>query len=137
MKSLFENHVGVVGRVLDMQLQRQNVVAGNMANLKTPGYKALKLDFEEELQSALALDKKGKMSTTSQGHMPHTFSPEGFGPEWERAVRPRVVHGEDRVNLDKEMATMAKTNLHYTALTSVIRSNFDGIRSVIQEAGKV
>ena len=137
MKSLFENHVGVVGRVLDMQLQRQNVVAGNMANIKTPGYKALKLEFEEEMQAALALDKKGKMSLTDNGHMPHTFNAEGFGPDWERAVRPRVVHGEDRVNLDKEMATMAKTNLHYTALTSVIRSNFDGIRQVIQEAGKI
>lgn len=137
MKSLFETHVGVVGRVLDMQLQRQNVVAGNMANIKTPGYKALKLEFEEEMQAALALDKKGKMSLTDNGHMPHAFNAEGFGPDWERAVRPRVVHGEDRVNLDKEMATMAKTNLHYTALTSVIRSNFDGIRQVIQEAGKI
>lgn len=137
MKSMFESHIGVVGKVLDLHLQRQNVVASNMANLKTPGYKAMKLEFEEQLQSALALDNKGKMSLTSNTHMPNTFDPNSFGAEWDKAVRPRVVHGDDRVNIDKEMATMAKTNLKYSALTNVMRSNFDGIRTVIQEAGRV
>ena len=34
MKSLFETHLNLVGRVMDMQLQRQNVVMGNVANVK-------------------------------------------------------------------------------------------------------
>ena len=136
MRSMFDTHIGVVGKVLDMQLQRQNLVASNISNMKTPGYKALSLDFEKELQSAMALDSRGKMSRTNQQHMPVAFSPDGFGPEWEKAVRPRVVHGEDRVNLDKEMATLTKTNLHYTALTSIIQKNFDGLKTIIQEGQK-
>lgn len=136
MKSLFETDLGLMGKVLDMQLQRQNVISSNMANVKTPGYKARKLSFEDELQAALGLDARGKMSRTDQKHMPAVFTPEGFGPEWEKAFKPRVIHGEDRVDLDKEMASMAKTNLHYSALTSVIRSRFEGLKQIITEGQK-
>jgi flagellar basal-body rod protein FlgB len=136
MKSLFDSDIGLVGKVLDMQLQRQNVVTSNMANIKTPGYRARKLMFEDELQGALGLDARGKMSRTDQNHMPVVFDPDGFGPEWKKAFKPRIVHGEDRVDLDKEMATMAKTNLHYSALTTVIRSKFEGLKQIITEGQK-
>ena len=136
MKSLFDSDVGLVSRVLDMQLQRQNVVSSNLANLKTPGHRARTLSFEDELQAALGLDAKGKLSRTKQEHMPVAFNPDGFGAEWDKAFKPRVVNGEDRVNLDKEMATMAKSSLHYSALTSVIRSKFEGLRNIITEGQK-
>lgn len=136
MKSLFDADIGLVGKVMDMQLQRQNVVAGNMANIKTPGYKARTLSFEDELQTALGLDAKGKVSRTNSRHMPAAFSPEGFGAEWHKAFKPRIIHGEDRVDLDKEMAVMAKTNLHYSALTTIIRSKFEGLKQIIAEGQK-
>lgn len=136
MKSLFDSDINLMSKVLDMQLQRQNVVTSNMANLKTPGYKARKLSFEDELQSALGLDTKGKMSRTDDKHMPSAFSADGFNADMTTAFRPRIVHGEDRVDLDKEMATMAKTSLHYSALTTVLRSKFEGLKTIIQEGQK-
>ncbi|MDR2160982.1 MAG: flagellar basal body rod protein FlgB [Desulfovibrio sp.] len=136
MKSLFDSDVGLVGRVLDMQLQRQNVVASNLANLKTPGYRPRVLSFEDELQAALGLDIRGQLSRTDSRHLPLAFSPDGFSPEWVRAFKPRIVHGEDRVNLDKEMAVMAKSSLHYSALASVMRSKFEGLRNIITEGQK-
>ena len=136
MKSLFETHLNLVGRVMDMQLQRQNVVMSNVANVKTPGYKPLELEFEKELQSALNIDARGKLSRTSQEHMPAVFDPEGFGPEWNKAFKPRTVHGEDRVNLDKEMTKMAKATLQYNALTTVIAKGFEGVKTIIQEGSK-
>ena len=136
MKSLFEPHVGLMGKVLDMQLQRQNVVTSNLANLKTRGYQPRKLEFEKELQSALGLDAKGELSRTNAKHIPGEFDVNGFDADLDLAFKPRIVHGEDRVNLDKEMATMAKTQLHYSALTTVMRSNFEGIRNIITEGQK-
>ena len=136
MKSMFDKDIHLVGKVLDMQLQRQNVVTSNLANLKTPGYKARKLMFEDELQAALGLDAKGKMSLTSDKHLPTAFNADGFGPELNKAFRPRVVHGEDRVDMDKEMAAMAKTNLHYSALTTIMRSKFEGLKNIITEGQK-
>ena len=69
-------------------------------------------------------------------HMPAAFDPEGFGPEWNKAFKPRTIHGEDRVNLDKEMTKMAKATLQYNTLTTVVRQGFEGIKTVIQEGSK-
>lgn len=136
MKSLYEPHVNLVGKVMDMQLQRQNVVMSNIANVRTPGYKPRELEFEKQLQAALGLDAKGRMTRTEQSHMPSEFSPDGFNADWEKAAKPRIIHGEDRVNLDKEMAKMAKNSLHYSALTTVIRGNLEGVKNIIQEGQK-
>ncbi|MCR5813741.1 MAG: flagellar basal body rod protein FlgB [Desulfovibrio sp.] len=133
MKTLFTSQIGLVGRVLDMQLQRQNVITGNLANIETPNYKPRELEFEKELQAAMGLDVRGRMSITQQGHMPVSFNPETFGPEWEKQFKPRQIHGEDRVNLDKEMAKLAKVNLQYSALTQVMTKSFEGISNVIMD----
>ncbi|MDL2316011.1 flagellar basal body rod protein FlgB [Desulfovibrio sp. OttesenSCG-928-A18] len=136
MKSLFDKDINLTARVLDMQLQRQNVVSSNMANIKTPGYRTRKLEFEDELQTALGLDAKGKMSRTNELHMPAAFDPNGFNADWELAFKPRIIHGEDRVDLDKEMALMAKTSLQYNALATVIKSKFEGLKQIISEGQK-
>ena len=136
MKSLFEGHVNLVGKVMDMQLQRQNVVMSNVANVKTPGYKPLTLEFEEELQAALNTGAKGALSRTHEKHLPSVFNANTFTSVWNEELKPRIIHGEDRVNLDKEMAAMAKTSLHYNALTTVMKSNFEGLRTIITEGAK-
>lgn len=133
MKGLYSSQIQLVGKVLDMQLQRQNVISGNLANVNTPHYKPRELEFEGELQKALGLDMQGNVSRTSSAHMPTAFSPEGFQAEWFQQIKPRQIHGEDRVNLDKEMVKLAKNQLHYTALTQVITKNFEGIKTIIQE----
>lgn len=136
MKSLFEPHVNMIGKVMDMQLQRQNVIMSNIANVNTPQYKTRTLEFEGELQKALGLDMRGRMTRTSEAHMPVAFDPNGFGPDLEKSIKPRVAHGEDRVNMDKEMVKMAKNTLQYNALAQVIKGNLDGIKTAIMEGSK-
>ena len=134
MKSMFNDQIGLVSRVMDMQLQRQNIIHSNLANAETPNYKPRELSFEKELQSALGLDMKGRMSTTSSGHMPAAFNPDNFGPEWSKQFKPRQIHGEDRVNRDKEMTKHAKNQLQYNALSQVLAKSFEGLSSIIQDA---
>ncbi len=136
MKTLIPQHVEVAAKVMDMQLQRQNVIMSNMANVRTPGYRPRELEFEKGLQAALALDARGKIARTHEKHIPSTFDPDSFAPEWDKAFKPRIVHGEDRVNLDKEMTNMAKNNLHYNALSTVIKGNFQGLKDVIMAGEK-
>ncbi len=136
MKSLYEPHVNLISKVMDMQLERQNVIMSNIANVNTPHYKTRTLEFEDQLQKALGLDMRGRMTRTQQGHMPAVFDPDNFNSEFEKAVKPRVAHGEDRVNLDKEMVRMAKATLHYNALSQVIKGNFDGIKTIISEGSR-
>ena len=137
MKSIDENHMQLVSRVMDMQLQRQNVIMGNITNVNTPNYKPLELKFEEELQDALNLDAKGKISRTSSGHIPAIFDSATFNADWVKRFMPRRAHGEDRVNIDKEMVRLAKNNLQYTTLSQVTKSGYDGLKTIISEASKV
>lgn len=51
-------------------------------------------------------------------------------------MAPRVIQGLDNVDLDKEMAAMAKNNLLYSALTTVIQKDFNGLKQLIQDGGK-
>ncbi|MBQ9405990.1 MAG: flagellar basal body rod protein FlgB [Desulfovibrio sp.] len=134
MKSLFNMEIGLVGKVMDMQLQRQNVIAGNIANVETPHYKPRELTFEKDLQAALGLDARGRLSLTAEGHIPSAFDPDGFGPHWDKKIRPHLVYGEDHVNIDREMAKHAKNQLQYTALTQVITKTFEGINTIITDS---
>ncbi len=136
MKSIFGSHINLTAKVLDMRLERQNLVMGNMANVNTPEYKAQRLEFEDRLQSALGQDVRGKMTRTSEAHMPAVFNANGFKGDNIQAFKPRNVHGEDVVDLDKEMTIMTKNGMMYNALASVIRNNFTGMQKVIQAGGK-
>lgn len=136
MKGLFEQHFGVVEKVLDLRLQRQNVVMANIANVNTPKYKARKLEFEEDLQKAMNMDQRGKMTRTKESHMPVNFDVNGFQGKSLTDWKPRTVYGEDVVDLDKEMTAMAKNSMMYNALTDIIAKNFNGLQTVIQEGGK-
>ncbi|MDR2050866.1 MAG: flagellar basal body rod protein FlgB [Deltaproteobacteria bacterium] len=136
MKSLFTPTLNLVGKVMDMQLKRQNVVMSNIANVRTPNYRPRILEFEKELQAALDSDARGRLARTQPSHLPAAFDPNAFGPEWDKKIVPRQAHGEDRVDLDKEMTSLAKTSLQYNAMSTVIKSNFDGIRNIITEGAK-
>lgn len=136
MKGIFGSHIHLTAKVMDLRLERQNIVMGNISNVNTPDYKARRLEFEEKLQSALNQDARGKMTRTDQSHMPSAFEANGFQGDGIQAFKPRHIYGEDTVDLDKEMTTMTQNGMMYNALASVIRKNFQGMQRVIQTAGK-
>lgn len=136
MKGIFGSHIHLTAKVMDMRLERQNLVMGNISNVNTPDYKARRLEFEGKLQDALNQNAHGKMTRTSESHLPSTFSAEGFSGEGIRDFKPRHIHGEDAVDLDKEMTALTKNGMMYNALAQVIQKNFQGMQKVIQEGGK-
>lgn len=136
MKSLFAEHIDLTAKVMDFQLQRQNVVSANLANINTPGYKARSLEFEKDLQAALEMSEKGALARTHPQHLPLPFSADSTEANLLKELTPRVVPGVDNVDLDKEMAIMAKNNLKYNALSTVMSKNFSGLKQIIQDGGK-
>ena len=136
MKSLFPDHIDLTARVMDFQIQRQNIVSGNLANINTPGYKVRTLEFEKDLQAALGISQNGPVSRTHPKHLPAKFSPDATEASVVRDLNPRVVQGTDNVDLDRETATMAKNTLVYNTLATVMQKNFSGMKQLIQEGGK-
>ncbi len=135
MKGLFEGHIDLTSKVLDIRLERQNLVMSNITNINTPEYKPKRIEFEKDLQAALDRDQKGKVTRTDKGHMPVVFGSD-FEGKLEKEFKPRYVHGEDSVDLDQEMTVMAKNSMMYNALTEVIKKNFEGMNKVIMDGVK-
>lgn len=135
MKSMFPEYTDLTAKVMDFHLQRQNLVSSNLANINTPGYKARHLEFEQDLQAALAASE-GQVTRTHPDHMPLPVDSDNTQGTIVRALSPRVIQGVDNVDLDKEMAAMAKTNLLYGALATVMQKNFAGLKQIIQDGGR-
>ena len=57
---------------LGLRAYRQQIIASNIANADTPGYKAVDIDFQEALRNAQAAANVPPVSltTTSAGHLP-------------------------------------------------------------------
>jgi flagellar basal-body rod protein FlgB len=136
MKGLFPKHMSVTAKVMDLRLERQNLVSSNLANVTTPGYRPKRLEFEKQLQSALNLDDRGKLTKTNKMHAPAAFDANSFSGDLISNFQPRVVHGEDAVDVDKEMVTMTKNSMMYNALTQVIKKNFQGMQKIISDGAR-
>jgi len=136
MRTFFEKHINLTAKVMDLRLERQNTVIGNISNINTPEYRTRRLEFEDTLQSALNLDARGKMTRTQKDHMPAVFNPEGFQGEGIQSFKAREIYGQDSVDLDKEMTVMAKNTMMYNALSQIIKKNFQGMSKVIMDGGK-
>jgi flagellar basal-body rod protein FlgB len=136
MKDMLIPNEGLLGKVMDMRLERQNLVMSNLANINIPGYKARSLEFEGELRAAVASSARGEVTRTNAAHMPTVFNAKGFNSDVAKEFKPRVIYGQDSVDLDKEMTTMAKNSLQYNALTTLVKSNFDSVQKAITEGGK-
>ncbi|WP_428563962.1 MAG: flagellar basal body rod protein FlgB [Solidesulfovibrio sp. DCME] len=136
MKTMFSSNIGLLGKVLDLRMERQNVVMTNLANQDVPSFKARRLEFEKELQGALNIDERGKMTRTAADHLPSVFNAAGFQGNLEMGWKPRVVAGLDSVNMEQEMSIMAKNTLMYNALTDITKKDFEGLQKVIMDGGK-
>lgn len=97
---------------------RESVVAGNIANANTPGYKALELEpFEAALDSA-----RLRMTTTAPGHMvPEKTSVRadgetGKGHTWD------TYHSGNNVSVEQELLKASEVNRAYSLNTNVMRS---------------
>ena len=72
MAVTFDKVFGVHQHTMRIRNQRAEVIAGNLANADTPGFKARDIDFNEALVQAAHVPTthtEMQMQTTAQGHM--------------------------------------------------------------------
>src|SRR4051812_68261 len=64
-----DTYIGVHADALKLQAKRTEVIADNLANVDTPGYKARDIDFRAAMASAGGADSPVKLTTTNPGHV--------------------------------------------------------------------
>ena len=108
-----------------------NAIAGNLANMDTPGYRPRDLDFNQELSQAM--DKNAlKLKKTNPEHFSH-YS--GRLDEGKDSFTVRERKTESKINLDREMAKMIQNNIQYEAYAKLLSKKFTSLKAAI-DAGR-
>ena len=120
-KLLFSDRANIIMKKgLDVEMMRNSVIASNIANVDTPGYKAKNINFEKTFQDALGTENQLKVSTTNSKHLaPGIDTLKGLEPEVDVETDPGRPDGNN-VNIDKEMMKLADVQMGYDALTPML-----------------
>ena len=131
---LFSDTVTVLARSVHLRAQNHDIIAGNIANAETPGYTPKSLSFEKQLKTALDGCSKGAAAAARDPrHLPAETC--RIDSVVGRVVEtPSASPGLDGngVDLEVEMAKMAKNQIMYYASVQLLARKLEGLKSVIR-----
>jgi flagellar basal-body rod protein FlgB len=119
-----------LARSLDYRSSNQRVIAGNLANIDTPGYQPKELRFDQELERALGKQTL-QLKTTDPRHINIESTLESKG--YRLVKRQTGPVDSDPSNLDHEMAQMMKNNLLYEASARLMAKKIQALKYVISQ----
>ena len=133
---LFDSTVDNLGKGLDALSRRHQVLANNLANADTPGYKRSEVDFAVNLADAIQAADQPRLLTTSSGHL--TGSRGDADPGVFRFRERRVTETSGRpdgnnVDVEAEMAKLADNTVTYEAVARLMNDRFALLRTAIFE----
>ena len=100
---------------LAFHTERQSVIAGNLANLDTPGYRAKDVNFTEELSAQV---DAGGQETTTMSFSAETVTADDEVPDQDG----------NTVSLEGEMAKMSNNLLRYRSIAELLSRRIGMLR---------
>ena len=108
-------------KMLDVSSVKHKVIANNIANVNTPGYKKMEVSFADQLEKALNESSMNKFDT----------------------LQPKIVISKEdtsetarndgnNVDMDKEVSSLVKNTLTYSIYTQLLAKKYEGIKSAIE-----
>jgi len=125
--------IATLQKSLDLRQQKQQVIAGNIANADTPGYAARKISFEENLRRAINTPEIDSKKTNAK-HFP-------IGSTGISGVQATVTQQRDGVNfgdgnsvsIDEEMLDLAENQLLYEASSQILKKKFSMLKYAVSD----
>ena len=94
--NLLNKNVDILSKFIDLNSQKTKAIANNIANVNTPGYKKLDVNFQEELTKAV---KSGNVDKIKDVTAKVTFSDNPF-----------IREDGSNVDIDMELVEFYKTS---------------------------
>jgi flagellar basal-body rod protein FlgB len=128
--------IPLLQKALGVYAQRQKVIAGNIANIGTDGYKRRDVEFETHFNDALTLGGATPLmgETTKPMHMPiNSNDPEQLQSH---IVQPtgdtdKLASGVNNVDIDLEMSELAQNQIRFKYAARLISQTFTQMRRSI------
>ena len=136
-----ESYLGVHASALKLREQRTELLANNLANADTPGFKARDLDFRGALQAvtgpanapgALAAPAQGKAIGVAGASAGSAVAPEGSTDAFLKYRTPLAPSLDgNTVDVQLEQAAFAENAVRYQATLSFLSSKFRSLMTAI------
>ena len=124
------DYINVLDKASDAAWTRNEIIANNIANVDTPGYKRQDLNFEDELERAL-------------GHNRYKTMDEKVANLKNKHLEARVVNDysgfsyrtdKNNVDIDTENVMLAANQLKYQGLMSGLKHEFSTLTMVTKSS---
>ncbi|WP_026674288.1 flagellar basal body rod protein FlgB [Alkalihalobacterium bogoriense] len=117
-------------KAIDGSALRQKTIANNIANVDTPNYKAKNVEFKHTLNREL---ENSSFNANRTDHRHVEFS---TGKQRQAFVttnnKTMYNHNLNNVDIDHEMAELAKNQIYYNALIDRLNGRFKSLETVIK-----
>ena len=132
---IFDHTMEVVHRTLDLRGARQRVIASNIANEETPGYRATDFNFLDSLQAAQRGHGPVTLAVTQGKH----FGSHGEGLQRVVGKLSEVPAGDlpldaNSVNMELEMAKMSDNAMQYNGAAAIMAIRFRQLMGAVRDA---
>ena len=140
---LFDTTLTRLQESLDVRLVEHNVLAGNIANSDTPGYKPKALDFSAAMAAAQQSGTPAAMTATSAMHLGAGGTSVDASSRAMAAATSLVSDSTgssanfdgNEVDLDRTMAGLAENSLQYGASARAAGKKLAILRYVVSDGG--
>jgi flagellar basal-body rod protein FlgB len=133
---IFDQTMSLLEKALDLRGSRHQVIAANIANEETPGYRAKELRFLDTLASAVHGRDGVALRVTDIRHL---------GPRGENGIArvagklADVPTGDlpldaNSVNLELEMAKLSDNAMHYSTASQIVALRYRQLLSAIRDS---
>ena len=123
----FEKAFGIYPQSLQIRAQRAEIIAGNIANADTPGYKAKGMDFKAALEQAASKQQTG-MTRTNEKHFDRMELNNGVGF---RTPNQTDTGDGNSVDVQVERNLYLENSMQYQASLQFLNGSIKGLRKAI------
>ena len=131
---IYGHTLKMIAKALDVSSRRHNLIAGNIANMDTIGFKPSDLDFNKTLKRAMGEKEPDFIERTHAKHLAandeQSFKINGENSE------DVDIYRLDSVNIDTEMMNLMENNIKYRTTTEMLLRKMKILHYSIDEGGK-
>ena len=122
------SYINILDKAADASWTREGLLANNIANADTPGYKRQDIDFQAALKNAMSNYKYMNMDQKVNAINLSELNPMVYTDHGHYSYRL----DRNNVDIDTEQVELASEQIKYQALTQSITSEFQRLQTVIK-----
>ena len=128
--------IPVLEQVVNFTQARQGVLAGNIANMDTPGYRTRDLSpemFQEKLKEAIENKNTRSAQGSSYDATNQLFKNTEDLSQVSKSLEGILFHDESNVSIEKQIAQISKNQMQHNLAITIMTSQFRLLQAAISE----